>query len=184
MKTGIVVTGLPASGKTTIARSIAESLSFTLLDKDDFLETLYAENPVQTWQDRKELSRQADALFQAAATRLGSAVLVSHWKPPHSSRESGTASDWLNAAFSTLIEVYCACPPDLALNRFLARKRHPGHCDAQRDPAELASQLRGLAPTFPLGIGPVITVNTDKGFDDHGLMRALHKRLNDAAISR
>jgi shikimate kinase len=95
MKIGVVVTGLPASGKTTIARVIANALSFDLIDKDDFLESLYALNDVNTWEDRKILSRQSDILFQDAGKRLGSAVLVSHWKPLKEGGDSGTSSDWL-----------------------------------------------------------------------------------------
>lgn len=160
MKIAVVVTGLPASGKTTIGRSIARSLSFDFLDKDDFLENLYALNSVRTWEDRKALSRQSDVLFQAAAAKSASAVLVSHWKPALKGGESGTPTDWLKKSFTSVIEVYCSCPPDLALDRFLARKRHPGHLDQQRDRVELALQLRDLEGGYPLGIGPVIELRS------------------------
>jgi shikimate kinase len=39
-KSIIVITGLPASGKTTIARLLREELGVVVNDKDDFLETL------------------------------------------------------------------------------------------------------------------------------------------------
>jgi dephospho-CoA kinase len=57
MKIGVIVTGLPASGKATVARVVANALSFDLIDKDDFLEGLYELNDVSTWEDRKSLSR-------------------------------------------------------------------------------------------------------------------------------
>lgn len=161
MKIGVVVTGMPASGKTTIARSIANSLSFDLIDKDDFLEDLYELNEVRTWEDRKKLSRQSDNLFQAAAEKSGSAVLVSHWKPLEECGESGTATDWLQQTYSLLIEVFCLCPPDEALDRFFTRRRHPSHLDKQRDPTELALRLRGLESRYPLGIGSLIEVHTN-----------------------
>ena len=99
MKIGVVVTGLPASGKTTIARVIANALSFDLIDKDDFLEGLYELNKVSTWEDRKKLSRQSDVLFQHAGRKLGSAVLVSHWKSLTEGGDSGTSIDWIKGAY-------------------------------------------------------------------------------------
>ncbi|WP_370645738.1 AAA family ATPase [Ruegeria sp. Ofav3-42] len=57
MKLGIVVTGLPASGKTTVAREIAKRLGLVFLDKDDFLEELYERHGVPSWEHRKKLSR-------------------------------------------------------------------------------------------------------------------------------
>jgi predicted kinase len=179
MKIGVVVTGIPASGKTTIARSIARSLSFDLIDKDDFLEDLYALNDVKTWDDRKALSRQSDILFQDAAEKSGSAVLVSHWKPLAESGESGTPSDWLKAVFTSLIEVHCSCPPDIALDRFLARQRHPGHFDKQRDPVELARRLKGFECGYPLGIGPVLEIRTDIEVDQQAVVDQLRRLLND-----
>lgn len=161
MKIGVVVTGLPASGKTTIARIIANALSFNLIDKDDFLEGLYEQNDVRTWEDRKKLSRQSDVLFQEAGEKLGSAVLVSHWNPTVEGGDSGTSTDWLKEAYASLIEVYCSCPSDIALDRFLTRERHPGHFDQQRDPTELAQRLRRLENGYPLGVGSVIEVPTD-----------------------
>ena len=39
--TFVVVSGLPASGKTTLAKSLALALGLRLLDKDDILESLF-----------------------------------------------------------------------------------------------------------------------------------------------
>ena len=100
MKTGGVVPGLPSSGKTTIARIIANALSFDLVDEDDFLEGLYKLNEVRTWEDRKSLSRQSDVLFQDAGKKLGSAVLVSHWKPLAEGGDSGTSTGWLMEVYA------------------------------------------------------------------------------------
>jgi predicted kinase len=182
MKIGVVVTGLPASGKTTIARSIASSLSLDLIDKDDFLEDLYELNEVRSWEGRKELSRQSDVLFQVAGVKSGSAVLVSHWKPLAERSESGTPTDWLKRTFTSLIEVYCFCPPDVAIDRFLARKRHPNHFDQQRDPTELAQRLRDLESGYPLGIGPVVEVRTDMKVNQQAIADKVRLLLGDDAF--
>jgi dephospho-CoA kinase len=71
MKVGVVVTGLPASGKTTTALVIANALSSDLIDTDDFLEGLYELNKVSTWEDRKNLSRLPDISFQLTVPLRG-----------------------------------------------------------------------------------------------------------------
>jgi hypothetical protein len=40
-RTFVVVSGLPASGKTTLARRLADGLGLPLLDKDDILDRLF-----------------------------------------------------------------------------------------------------------------------------------------------
>ena len=183
MKIGVVVTGLPASGKTTVARSIADNLSFDLIDKDDFLEDLYELNIVRRWEDRNKLSRQSDILFQDAGENSGSAVLVSHWKPVAQGGDSGTPTDWLKAAYTSLIEVHCSCPADVALDRFLARRRHPSHLDEERDPIELAQWLKKLESGYPLGVGLVLEVRTDLKVNRQAIVDQLRLLINDGPVN-
>lgn len=158
--TAIIVTGLPASGKSSVARVLAASLNLALFDKDDFLERLYETNDVTDWDIRKRLSRRSDLDFQTAATLVNTAVLVSHWRPRNGSAESGTPTNWLSDSFDNLVEVFCDCPVQIATQRFLARERHPGHMDAQRDPIHLAGKMLSMSRGYPLGLGPVVQVNT------------------------
>ena len=55
VKLFVVVSGLPASGKTTLARRLASVLELPLIDKDDILDRLFAErgigNAVSTCSD-------------------------------------------------------------------------------------------------------------------------------------
>ena len=178
MKSGIIVTGLPASGKTTIAREIAKRLGFVFLDKDDFLEDLYERYGVLSWEDRKRLSRQSDVAFQDAAVRSASAVLVSHWRSLGENSESGTPSDWLAEEYKPLIEVCCLCSPEEALARFIARTRHPGHFDNQRDIDELAQRLTSWASNFPLGIGTLVEVRTDRAVNTNIVVEIVREALS------
>lgn len=180
-KTGIVVTGLPASGKTTVGRKIATNLAFQLLDKDDFLEKLYNTNVVKSWEDRKALSRKSDSLFTNSAKEKGSAVLVSHWKPTGAHAESGTPTDWLDGTYSTLIEIHCICPPWLAQKRFFTRNRHPSHLDAQRDPTDLAARFADLENGYPLGVGKVIEIRTDDNVNHEALANRIEQLLATSA---
>lgn len=161
MKCAVIVTGLPTSGKTTVAREISKRLSFEFLDKDDFLEDLYDREGVSSWDHRKKLSRQSDSAFQQAAKKLDSAVLVSHWRPLRGNVESGTPSDWLEGEYEQLVEICCRCPPEEALRRFLSRTRHPGHLDKRRDTKELAERLDSWTNFYPLRVGRLLEVRTD-----------------------
>ncbi|WP_419555560.1 AAA family ATPase [Ruegeria lacuscaerulensis] len=161
MKRGVVVTGLPASGKTTVAREIAKHLGFEFLDKDDFLEDMFDRFGVSSWDDRNQLSRQSDLTFEDAAIRSNSAVLVSHWRSLGDSDESGTPSDWLAQEYERLVEVCCLCSPKVAHMRFLARTRHPGHLDRQSNANELAKRMASWACRFPLGVGTLVEVQTE-----------------------
>lgn len=60
----VVVSGLPASEKTTLARAVAQSLGLPMLDKDDFLESLFEDAIVGSAQRRRELSQLADRAFR------------------------------------------------------------------------------------------------------------------------
>jgi predicted kinase len=152
MHSFVVVSGLPASGKTTLAQALAAELSFPCIDKDAFLEELFEQEPPHGLGERDLLSRRADELFQAEAMRSRSAVLSSWWLHPGSARRSGTSTDWLLSPGVSLAEVHCLCSAEAALNRFTTRRRHPRHADAQRDRGELAAQFESaaaLGPIFP-----------------------------------
>lgn len=125
----VLVSGLPASGKSTLARPLAAELGATYVDKDVLLEQLFAEHGVVSVEQRTSLSRTADAQFRQQALQSSFAVLVSWWCHPRSSRLSGTPFDWLTQAETSVVEVYCQCPPMVAAQRFLARVRHAGHHD-------------------------------------------------------
>ena len=161
----IVVTGLPASGKSTIARRLAADLDWPMFDKDDFLEALFDRHPVNSLDDRRRLSRQSDDVFRQAACGAKSAVLVSHWQPANGVENTGTPTDFLKQAFGRIVEVHCACTVETALQRFTARERHPSHMDAERGEDAIRHQFEALAPGYPLGLGALISVDTDVMLD-------------------
>jgi hypothetical protein len=74
----------------------------------------------------KNLSRAADAVLVRLAEDLEGAVLDNFWY-----RE--TAHQLLGHLSSPLVEVCCRCEPEVALARFTARARHPGHADDETD---------------------------------------------------
>jgi predicted kinase len=125
----LVVSGLPASGKSTLARALVSQLRAGCIDKDLLLEELFLTHSDVSVEQRSSLSRAADAQFKERALGSSFAVLASWWRHPRSARQSGTPIEWLTQGPSAVFEVYCFCPPVVAAQRFLSRVRHEAHHD-------------------------------------------------------
>lgn len=156
----IIVSGLPASGKSTIGRTVAAALGLVMLDKDEILEALFDARGTGDRAWRRHLSRRADEIFREKALHTTSAVLTSWWRHPRSGAESGTPLDWLSMLPGLRIELYCRCPAPLAAERFLARRRHPGHLDELKTSDEILSSFEQQSALGPLGVGRLIEINT------------------------
>jgi len=168
----VIVSGLPASGKSTAGQAIGSGLGLSFLDKDSVLESLFETTPPADAQGRNELSRLADTSFRERALTALGGVLVSWWKHPRSLAASGTPTQWLHSLNGALVEVHCVCSPLVAVERFLARKRHAGHFDSQRSRSQLLVQFDQHASLGPLGIGSLVQADTDCAVDIGAL---LHK---------
>ncbi len=156
----IVVTGLPGSGKTTIGRYVAKMLGAALLDKDDYLETLFDERGVGDEDWRRRLSRESDLLFQEDALSTEQVVLVSHWRPKGFPTQSGTSIEWLPGAFSCVVELYCKCPLGEAARRFMNRERHSGHVDKSKTFVQVIEWMREYERHLPMRLGKQVSVST------------------------
>lgn len=169
----IVMSGLPASGKSALGRAIAQGLDLPHLDKDTFLEALFDDVPEAAYSLslRSRLSREADTAFQQAALAADCAVLTSWWRHPEASTSSGTDSAWLTAVGVSLAEVHCVVSTDLAFARFQSRQRHAGHLDAVRDPAALRAQFDEAAARGPLFPGCAMQARTHAPLDPSELRR-------------
>ena len=124
----IVVSGLPASGKSTIGAALSTGLGLPLLDKDDILEALFDELGVGDAAWRTRLSRAADRILETLARRSRGAVVVSWWRHPSASTQSGTPPQWLMSLQPVPVEVHCRCAAEVAVERFFARRRGSVSC--------------------------------------------------------
>jgi gluconate kinase len=173
----VVVSGLPGSGKSTLARMLAARLGFPIFDKDDHLERLF-DLPEFTATSRSGLSRLADSEFIRAVISGTDAVVVSFWRREQLSPSSGTPFDWLSDS-AIVVEVFCECSPSAAATRFRARRRHERHEDDRRNTEALDSQFDALAALGPLGIGPLVKVNTEQPIDLDFLALAVRHALTE-----
>ncbi|HEY2790855.1 MAG TPA: hypothetical protein VGJ28_00775, partial [Micromonosporaceae bacterium] len=72
----------------------------------------------------------------------------------------------------TVLEVWCDVPPDLARERYAARRRHALHDDARQ---LVESWPRWAVEAEPLGVGRTLRVRTDRPVDVPGLAGRIHR---------
>jgi thymidylate kinase len=155
----VLVSGLAASGKSSVARPLAEELRVPLVSKDAIKEALYDVVGYGSWTWSKTLSRAADAALVRIAQDLEAAVLDNYW-------HADTVDELLSPLPRPLVEVFCRCDPEVAFARFTVRRRHPGHADDEIAPTVTRDWMHKAAATFPLGtLGPVVEVDAERPVD-------------------
>lgn len=165
MRGYVLVGGWPGSGKTTLSRSLAGELGCALLAKDDVKEALMDQlGAPASVEESRRLGRAAVAAVLRAAQGCPAAVIDSTWFP-----YSAAMVDALPGPF---VEVRCAVPRELARERYHQRVRDERHLDGARDEAELWAE-----PVLPLGVGPLLTVDTSRPVDITALAADVRARL-------
>lgn len=151
----ILVNGLPGSGKSTLAGRLAPALRVPLIGKDALKEAMAAAVPGVP---PSAVGRAAaQAMWELAAATPGVVILESWWFRP---RDLGFVTDGITRSRArTTVEIWCAVPPETALQRYRKRRR-PGR---YQDDEHLRDDWpRWMVEAVPLGVGPTIVVETDR----------------------
>jgi predicted kinase len=164
MNPPVVVTGVPGSGKTSLATVLAERLGVALVSLDEIKEELAAdaEDTPRDWlryDAEEELVRRLEAFD-------GDAV-VDIWIAPR--RDTERIRALLKQWWDRVIEVRCQVPAVVAVERYAARSRSHPHLppdadtlarirDAAEHPEALGAPLTVVVDTTrPVEIGDVVT---------------------------
>ena len=160
--TFVVVSGPPASGKTTLARQLAPALGLPLIAKDTIKRALMTVLPAPDAETSRIIGTASVAAMLAVAAETAGAVLESVW---HRSR----ARTDLHRLGGDVVEVFCRCSPEIAAHRYAVRAgtRAAGHFDAERTARELwneevAQPVAGGWPvieadtTVPVELAPLV----------------------------
>ena len=172
----VVVSGLPGSGKTTLARRLSPALNLPVIDKDDILDGLFESRGVGDARWRRALSRESDGILQREAESSGGAILVSFWRLAGMASGSGTPTGWIRAISDRVVNVQCICEPEVAARRFFERRRHRGHLDS-KSYGEILARLLEVSRLGPLEIEPRIDVDTSQDFDLDEVVREIRRAM-------
>jgi predicted kinase len=171
----VVVSGLPGSGKTSLATAVARELGLPLLSKDTIKETLFDVLGTGDVDWSKRLGLASTHVLLELARASAGAVLESFWDPP-------VARDELRSLDGHVVELFCDCPAEVARDRYRRRVgegRHPGHLDTERDLDfdEWVRSGRGE----PVGTGgPLLRVRTTEPVDIATVVDWVRRHSNPA----
>jgi glucokinase len=174
----VVVSGLPGSGKSSLALRLAPLLGLPITDKDDILERLFELRGIGDANWRRRLSRESDLIFQWESENSAGGLLVSHWHLPGMPVDAGTPTEWLARLSTRIVNVHCECPIELAAARYRQRKRHRGHLDYANSPTEILESIRALASLQRAALGERVSVNTSVEIDLVNLIERISRAFD------
>lgn len=158
MKSAILVNGIPASGKSTVARGVAERLGCPLMTLDTVKDPLFEHFGIGDREHNRKLGRASyGIIFNAigdwpADTR----VVIDAWFgfQPLDVLDHHLA----RAGLDRIVEVWCHAPAEVLAQRYGARleTRSAGHPGAAYIPELVALAARAT----PTGRAPVFDVDT------------------------
>ncbi|MGW0230180.1 AAA family ATPase [Actinopolymorpha singaporensis] len=166
-RTTVLVNGLPAAGKSTLASALARALGLPLISKDVIKEThadvLGAQPPdgrsQREWNGALGAAASETMWALLAHAPLG-AVLESSWR---ADVRKLVAQGLARAGVKQAVEIWCDVPAEVARARDDARHRvrHAVHGSFMTD----AEWSRMVQDAEPLGMGPVCRVDTATSVD-------------------
>ena len=171
MKTAILVNGVPASGKSTVAKAISQCAGWPLLALDTVKEALFAQLGTGD-RDHNRLFGKASykAIFAVAADfPTDSTIVIDAW---FGFQPTDVLIAHLQCAgVSNVIEVWCHAPPEVVGERYRARlaSRPEGHLGASYIPELVALAARAA----PIGGCPVVDVDTMRPLEAPALVARL-----------
>lgn len=160
----ILVNGLPATGKTTLARRLATDLRLPLLAKDDIKETLF---DTLGWSDRDWSRRLGTAtiallfrLFEEQLRAGKSCIVECNFYPE---RDSQRFRDLQQPYRFTPFQILCETEGATLYRRYCERAqsadRHPGHVETQDLDEHRDLLLSGHSDPLDIG-GTLYTLDT------------------------
>lgn len=175
----ILVSGAPASGKSTVARELAQILSYPLISKDTIKESLFdslgtplgkhLEAPAEL---SRLLSRAAMDLLWSLAPGCPRVILEANFRP-----RSEHERECITSLQGRKLEVYCHCTLQEAARRYRQRATRADHHPAHTIKSMSVELLKEY--DRPVGLCPVIDVDTERPVDPLDVADRIRKHWPD-----
>jgi predicted kinase len=163
----LVVTGMPSSGKTTVAEGLAGRLGLPLIAKDGIKESLYESLGAEDVSASARLGAAAYALiFGLARTMLASGVSLIVEANFFRDQEP----DFASLPDNRLVQIHCEAPLVVVL------ERHAGHHDAEKI-KELPARFESGAHSPLRLLGELIQLDTTEPVELDALAERIRSRL-------
>lgn len=182
MRRAVLVNGIPASGKSTVARLIAERHGWPILTLDAVKEPFFGELGTGDREWNRALGRASyRAMFNLIADfPPGGTTIIDAWFgfQPREVLERHLA----HARITQVLEVWCHAPPEVIGARYAARvdTRPPGHPGMEYVPELIALARRA----GPLGGFARFEVDTSLALDGVGLADWVGREWKDANVAQ
>ncbi len=158
----IIVSGFPASGKTTLVTWLSKELCLPSFSKDDFKELLADTIGFTDHESTRLLGKTSFSTLFFIVKRLiesnTSVIIESNFMLE---KETKDFILYLKQANVEVYEILCHADGQTLVSRFLDRKRHPVHHTLHEVPLNhyLETTVRKGKDT-PLGVGRLLEVDT------------------------
>ncbi|MCW6509158.1 AAA family ATPase [Lichenifustis flavocetrariae] len=175
MKTAILVNGVPASGKSTVAHGIADRLGCPLMTLDTVKDPLFEHFGTGDREHNRKLGRASYAIiFNAIGDWPDkTTVVIDAWFgfQPLEVLDRHLAA----AGIGRVIEIWCHAPDSVVAERYRSRlgDRSPGHPGEAYIPELIV--LNGCAT--PTGRAPVFDVDTSRPLAIETILTWVHDEL-------
>ena len=173
----IILSGLPASGKSTVARALQSSFPYPILEKDRIKECLFDTLGFRSHEEKRRLDAAAARILLQTAQEIlsagGSVILDNNFDTAAGAALCSLQSRLNPRSVTLLVTADEAVLYERYLARDQAHSRHPGHAVSDRypplpgDPEVTPMEREGFAQRYlsrGMGevswTGPVIQVDT------------------------
>jgi predicted kinase len=172
----VVITGPPASGKSSAARAIAAELEIPFISKDELKERMYEVfGPSDDGEHEARVERAAlGILFSVVESNLRAGVSVVAESNFHADEDVEAIAQLAGSARAHIVQVYFGGDPEELEERFAERAesgdRHPGHGDTPEKAHEVRAKIEA-------GYWRPLALPGD-------LLRATHDESDEAVAAR